>query len=211
MVNFISNNNDIRITALLPEHARAVAELHISGIKTGFISSLGLDFVTALYETIAASRFSFGIVAEREKKIVGFVVFTDDINKLYRSAILSRGLRFTCLLAGKMLSVHRIRNAIETASYPRRISKLGVPRTALLSIAVAAEERGKRLASELIRKGFAECRRRSIDKVRVLVGANNKPANDLYSKCSFELAGQIKNHDVISNVYEARTDLSEQH
>lgn len=33
--------------------ASQVAHLHISGISTGFISSLGLDFVTTLYEAIA--------------------------------------------------------------------------------------------------------------------------------------------------------------
>jgi glycosyltransferase involved in cell wall biosynthesis len=33
--------------------ALAVAKLHISGISTGFISSLGQEFVTALYEAIA--------------------------------------------------------------------------------------------------------------------------------------------------------------
>jgi hypothetical protein len=36
----------------------AVAALHIEGIKTGFISSLGIDFVTALYESIAEDKNS---------------------------------------------------------------------------------------------------------------------------------------------------------
>jgi hypothetical protein len=35
--------------------ASSVAALHISGISTGFISSLGQEFVTALYEAIAES------------------------------------------------------------------------------------------------------------------------------------------------------------
>ena len=33
-----------------------VAMLHIRGIDQGFISSLGIDFVTALYEAIAKSN-----------------------------------------------------------------------------------------------------------------------------------------------------------
>jgi hypothetical protein len=36
-------------------HSSKIARLHISGNSTGFISSLGLDFVTALYEAIAES------------------------------------------------------------------------------------------------------------------------------------------------------------
>ena len=52
--------NDIQITKLLPSHAGDVADLHISGIHTGFISSLGIKFVTALYKAIAESKSAFG-------------------------------------------------------------------------------------------------------------------------------------------------------
>jgi hypothetical protein len=41
------------IHRLQSEYAGKCAELHIYGIPTGFISSLGLDFDTALYGAIA--------------------------------------------------------------------------------------------------------------------------------------------------------------
>ena len=63
----------------------------------------------------------------------------------------------------------------------------------------------------LTRKGFEQCRQRGIEKVKVLVGVDNKPANALYLKCGFQLAGQIENHGVVSNVYVARTDHFEHH
>ena len=44
-------------------YAEQVATLHIQGIHTGFISSLGIDFVTAFYETIAEDENSFGFIA----------------------------------------------------------------------------------------------------------------------------------------------------
>jgi predicted ATP-grasp superfamily ATP-dependent carboligase/ribosomal protein S18 acetylase RimI-like enzyme len=209
MSDLMPDTDDIRITTLLPEHARVVAGLHITGIHTGFISSLGIDFVTALYEEIAASRFSFGLVAESKGDVVGFVVFTTDINKLYRSAILKGGLRFGFLLAGRMLSLRRIKNAFETILYPGRISKLGVPRAELLSIVVAPEERGKGLSHTLTREGLAECKHRGIDRVKVLVGADNAPANKLYLKSGFEHVAQINNHGVISNIYAVETGRSE--
>ncbi len=49
---------------ILSLHARIVADvarLHTEGIPTGFISSLGLRFVTALYEVIAKDVGSFGL------------------------------------------------------------------------------------------------------------------------------------------------------
>jgi ribosomal protein S18 acetylase RimI-like enzyme len=196
---------------LRPEQAWQVAELHISGIATGFISSLGTGFVRVLYETIAESRFGFGLVAEIKGRVVGFVVFTPDINKLYKSVIFKRGLYFVFLLAGKMFSISRIKKVFETIFYPSRVNDLDVPDAELLSIVVALEERGKGLSCMLIRKGFEQCRQKGIEKIKVLVGADNKPANALYLKCGFQLAGQMENHGVISNVYVARTDHFEYH
>jgi hypothetical protein len=58
MADLVPGTDDIKIITLLPEHAEQVAKLHISGIATGFISSLGMDFVKALYCAIAAVYLS---------------------------------------------------------------------------------------------------------------------------------------------------------
>ncbi len=191
------------------KHAEQIAMLHIQGINTGFISSLGIDFVTALYEAIAKNKSSFGFVAEENDKVLGFVAFTTNINKLYKSVILKKGWRFALLLAGKMFSLKRIKKVFETLFYPSRIKKMNLPLAELLSIVVADESQGKGLGLQLLQKGLAGCAKRGIDKVKVLVGADNKPANELYQKCGFELVGQIDNHGVISNVYVAKIGKKE--
>ena len=45
--------------------------------------------------------------------------------------------------------------------------------------------------------------RLDIEKVKVLIGADNKAGNKLYLKCGFEPAGEIINHGLPSNVYVA--------
>lgn len=199
----------LKIVEILPEHAPFMAELHMAGISTGFISSLGIDFVTALYETIAQSKSSFGFVAQEANKIVGFVAFTTDISKLYRSVVLRKGLRFVTLLAGKMLSLQRLKKALETLFYPSRIKKMALPKAELLSIAVAEEHQGKGVGLALMERGLKECVRRKIEKVKVLVGAQKERANKLYLKCGFDLVGQIENHGVLSNIYVAETGKKE--
>jgi hypothetical protein len=52
-ISISSNSAGVQIRQLRVEDARQVAELHITGIQTGFISSLGIDFVTAVYQAIA--------------------------------------------------------------------------------------------------------------------------------------------------------------
>ncbi len=187
------------------KHVEQIAKLHVSGISTGFISSLGIDFVTSLYEAIAHSKDSFGFVAEENDKILGFVAFTPNLTRLYKSVILKKGLRFVFLLSDKVLSFGKMKKVFETLFYPRRIKKMDLPCAELLSIVVAPEGRGTGLATQLVEKGLQECPKKRIDKVRVLVGADNEPANKLYLKCGFKLAGQIKNHGVLSNVYVAKT------
>lgn len=185
---------------LLPAHAQEVARLHILGISTGFISSLGDKFVTSLYEAIAESDNSFGIVAVENNSIAGFVTCTDNIKDLYKKIILNKGIHFLFILAGKMMSFKRIRKIFETLFYPDRVSK-DLPKAELLSIVVSPDSYGKGIGSTLIYKLFEECRNLNIDSLRVLVADQNKPANLMYQKCGFELEKQIDNHGYLSNIY----------
>ena len=187
-------------------HAGQVAALHIQCISTGFISSMGIDFVTSLYDAIVKSKSSLGVVAVRNEKVIGFVAFTTNLNKLYKSIIRRKGLKFALLLAGNVLSLRRIKKIFETLFYPARIKKMNLPPAELLSIAVAPEERRKGLAGQLIEKGLRLYRKTGVDKVKVLIGADNKAGNKLYLKTGFELIGQIVNHGVLSNIYVAKTD-----
>lgn len=198
-----------KIRPLTDKDANGVAALHIESITRGFISSFGIDFVTSLYKAIAQSKTSFGFVAVDNDKVLGFVVFTNNIKSLYWSIILKSGLHLMLLFAKKALSFQRIKNALETLFYPSRTKKIKLPPAELLSVAVAPKERGRGLASQLIKKGFEHCRKKRIDEVKVLIGADNEAGNKLYIKSGFELAGQIVNHGIVSNIYVARTDLAQ--
>ena len=190
-----------KISELLPGHAAQVAQLHISAIGTGFISSLGIDSVTALYEAIAESEFGFGLVAQKANKVVGFAAFTTNLGNLYKSVVFRKGLRLVLLTATRMFSFHRMKKALETLFYPTRAHKMHLPPAELLSIAVSEQERGRGLAAQLLQKGLGECASRGIREIKVLVGADMTPANRLYVKCGFELVGQIDSHGIVSNVY----------
>ncbi len=105
-----------------------------------------------------------------------------------------------------MWSRKRIKKIFETLFYPARTKKMNLPPAELLSIAVGPEERRKGLAGKLIEKGFQHYRKTGVDKVKVLIGADNRAGNKLYLKFGFELVGQIINHGVLSNIYVAKTN-----
>jgi ribosomal protein S18 acetylase RimI-like enzyme len=206
MADPLPNVNDVKITEMSPEHARAVAELHISGIRTGFISSLGVEFVTALYKAIAKSTYGYGYVATMDGKVVGFAAFATHLGGLYKSVILKDGFRFLFPLACKMLSLENIRKALETLFYPARIKNMNLPEAEFLSMVISEQARRRGLVTKFIKAGFAEAASKGIEKLKILAAVDIKPINKLYEKLGFELVGQVENHGVLSNVYVARTD-----
>lgn len=189
------------IRALDKRDISYVAQLHIDGIKTGFISSLGSEFVEALYKAVAEDKNSFGFVAEENDRVLGFIAFSKNLNELYKYVALTRGIRFAFILVRKIFSWRNFKKIIENILYPGRMRKMKLPQTELLSIVVAVEGRGKGVAEQLLERGFYECKKQGIDKVKVLVGAGNEAANKLYQKRGFELISQAVNHGVLSNIY----------
>jgi GNAT superfamily N-acetyltransferase len=192
------------ITDIGEKHARDVTRLHVEGIRTGFISSLGIDFVASLYGAIIQTESSFGLVAEENGGILGFVALSENLNRLYKTVIFKHAPTFLLLLVRKMFSLSRLKNTLDTLFYPRRTGETKLPCAELLSV-VAENERRKGLATALLRESFDECSVRAIEQVKVLVGAGNGPVNRLYQKCGFELADRIYNHGVASNIYVAET------
>ncbi|MHC4115473.1 MAG: GNAT family N-acetyltransferase [Planctomycetota bacterium] len=201
----MSNYTIDLIEPLKEEYCSVAAKLHIRGISTGFISSLGPEFVTALYEAIVEDKSSFGLVAVENNKVLGFIAFSTNLSRLYQYAILKKGLKFAFILIPKMMSLQIIRKVWANLFYPKKMKLMNLPGAELLSIAVAPEARGRRIAKQLVVAGFQECSKRGIDKIKVLVAVQNEEANKLYLKCGFKLVGQIENHRVLSNIYVAMT------
>ncbi|HBR18956.1 MAG: hypothetical protein A2Y13_11545 [Planctomycetes bacterium GWC2_45_44] len=190
-----------KIVLLNKHYLFQAALLHIQGIPTGFISSLGQEFVAALYEAIAEDKNSFGFVAVEDDKVLGFVAFTTNLSRLYKYVAFKKGFKFSFILARKMMSIQNIKKVWANLLYPKKMKEMDLPDAELLSIAVAPEGRGKGIAQQLVDAGFEECRKRGIDKVKVLVAADNEAANKLYKKCGFDFKMQIDSHGVSSNIY----------
>jgi predicted ATP-grasp superfamily ATP-dependent carboligase/ribosomal protein S18 acetylase RimI-like enzyme len=184
-----------------PDHAKEVAHLHIQGISTGFISSMGIRFVMALYAAIAQSTFSFGHVAVQDGRVVGFISFTSDLKKLFRCVCVKNGIQFFFLLAGQLVSLRNLKRIWETLIYPKRVDTFELPDAELLSIVVSSEYRGSGVSARLLEMGLQECRRRRIHRVKLLVAESNVPANRFYVKMGFRYIRQITNHGVLSNIY----------
>jgi ribosomal protein S18 acetylase RimI-like enzyme len=191
------------IVPLLPVLVRRAARLHMMGITTGFLTTLGFSFLSLLYDTIRSSKFCFSFAAVEKERLLGFVSFTENLGELYKDVIRKHPLRLLWILAGQFFSWKKLKGIVENLFYPGKVKKMELPTMALLAIVVDPEARGLGVGRRLIERGFQECRRRGIDRVRVLVGAENAAACALYERCGFEEAYSIINHGVPSKFYVA--------
>lgn len=183
------------------QNSAQVAQLHIQGINTGFISSLGQKFVQALYDAIIDSEQSFLVVAEEAGHVVAFIAVSSNLSGLYRHVALKNGIKFAFILASKMMSLVTIKKVIANIFYPSKMKKAGLPDAELLAIVVAPEYRGRGIAKQLINKCFDECKLAEIEEIKVLVAADNESANKTYIKSGFNFKAAIDSHGVKSNVY----------
>jgi ribosomal protein S18 acetylase RimI-like enzyme len=138
-----------------------------------------------------------------DDKVLGFVAFSTNLSKLYKYVALKKGPKFAFILAKRMLSFKVVKKVWDNIFYPKKMRKMDLPDAELLSIVVAPQERGKGIAKQLVDAGFEECKKRGIDKVKVLVAEDNESANKLYQKYGFQLHSKFNSHGTVSNIYVA--------
>lgn len=198
---------EITYVSLARQHAGAVAHLHITGIPSGFISSLGPAFVTALYEALAESPDSFGFVALMGDRIVGYNSVTSNVKRLYRDVLRRAGLKFSWLLARQMLSPKSLKSILETLLYPHRIRNLRLPDAELLAGMVVPEARMHGVANQLFEMALEECRKRGITEVKAAAAESLQRINKIYQLWGLQIRTQLVNHGVTTNIYVIPTDL----
>jgi|FLYL01.1.fsa_nt_gi glycosyltransferase involved in cell wall biosynthesis/ribosomal protein S18 acetylase RimI-like enzyme len=162
--------------------ARTVAELHRRGIETGFLSSLGVRFLQRLYRFMLTDPSCRVLVAaDADDQIVGFIAGTADTAGLYRRFLEGGGVTAGLAAAPRMLRPSVTRRLWETLRY-------GTDRAdgpELLAMAVAPGWRGQGLGKSLVDALKDWARQEGLDRMRVVVGADNRPAIALYRQAGF--------------------------
>jgi glycosyltransferase involved in cell wall biosynthesis/ribosomal protein S18 acetylase RimI-like enzyme len=175
--------------------AVAIGRLHMENISTGFLSSLGLRFLTRLYRSMIAWPQAVVLVADAGAGPVGFVAGVADTGAFYKGFIVRSGLPAAWAALPALLRSSGFRKAWETLRYSDEEVGAGAEvKAELLSMAVdppfRSQSLGHRLgmgllASPVIIEGGA---------VKVVVGASNPVAIGAYQKMGFKDAGTTEIH-----------------
>ncbi len=184
------------------ERYRQVAALHAANIDQGFLATLGVPFLTLMYQAIDEADDSVLLVEERDGRVLGFIAGGEGMGAIYRRMLRSP-LRLGWSLSPIVLRPRAIARILEILRYGRgHADDLALPDAELLSIAVAPESRGSGIAEALYRRLIADFERRGVKSFKITVGDALLPAHRFYIRMGAMPAGKMEVHaGKVSTIY----------
>jgi ribosomal protein S18 acetylase RimI-like enzyme len=174
---------------------KEVAYLHLKGINQGFLSTLGVNFLTLLYESIDTDPNSALFFECIDGEVVGFVAGGRGMGSIYRQ-MLRRWPRLISALLPSLLSARKIKRIVEIIWISRKQKPAaGCPKAELFSIAVLESARGTGVAQRLyhaLAQRFAEDGEPAFC---IVVGNSLGSAHRFYKRMGAVPMGQISIHD----------------
>jgi ribosomal protein S18 acetylase RimI-like enzyme len=169
-----------------------IAKLHQEAINQGFLSSLGLSFLSLLYESIDKCPSGILVVEKDQGKIIGFASGTLGTVSIYK-ILLKSWFRLSLCLVPQLLCFSKIYKILEILLLSKKRKKDQV-KTELLSIAVLPSYRGLGLAQKLYTSICNEFSKSDANSFSIVVGNELDRALNFYKKMGAERVHEIEVH-----------------
>ena len=185
---------DVKPHKLNSSDYRAIASLHCDHINQGFLATLGVPFLTLLYEAIDKDSESVLLVERVDRSVVGFVTGTRGLGRIYKQLLL-KPLRLIYSLKSCLLSPSKMYKIIEVLliSKDSNISS-DLPKQELLSIVVNPAYQGGGHAENLFNALCCHFRGEGASSFRIVVGSNLGRAHAFYTKMGAIAVKEIQVH-----------------
>jgi ribosomal protein S18 acetylase RimI-like enzyme len=173
---------DVKPLKLNSSDYRTVASLHCDHINQGFLTTLGVPFLTLLYEAIDKDSESVLLVERVDLKIVGFVTGTRGLARIYKQLLL-KPLRLIYALKSCLLSPSKMYKIIEVLLISKNSNiSSNLPKQELLSIVVNPAYQGGGHAENLFNTLCCHFREKGTSSFSIVVGSNLDRAHAFYTK-----------------------------
>ncbi|MEM1132711.1 MAG: GNAT family N-acetyltransferase [Pseudomonadota bacterium] len=177
-----------------PDILSKCADLHLSGLQQGFLSSLGPSIMRLIFEHGARSDYGIFLVSKRNDETQGFLLGTLDTGKFYKDFILKRGVKAAFILLPKIFSLETVRKIFETLFYPSKNELYDLPGAELMDIVISDGSRGSGVGSALFTAFSTRLHQSGIPKFKVTTGEQLTEAAKFYEKHGGEYSGSIELH-----------------
>ena len=158
------------------------AKLHCTLITEGFLTTLGVPFLTLLYRSIDQDNGSAFLAEKVNGEVVGFVTGASGLGRIYRKLLLQPH-RLLFALRGCLFSPLKIYRIFEILMFSiRKKDTVQLPSEELLSIVVSKNCQGNGSAERLFRSLCNHFVSKGADSFKIVVGGNLDRAHAFYQK-----------------------------
>ena len=191
---------DVKSQKLNSSDYRTVASLHCDHINQGFLATLGVPFLSLLYEAIDKDSESVLLVERVELKIVGFVTGTRGLGRIYKQLLL-KPLRLIYSLKACILSPSKMYKILEVLLISKGTNiSADLPKQELLSIVVNPAYQGGGHAENLFKSLCSHFGAEGASSFRIVVGSNLDRAHAFYTKMGSIPVEEIQVHKGANSV-----------
>lgn len=191
----------IEIRKLRREEAPVAADLHIEGQPGTVLTTLGKEFLTALYAELSDSQHGLALVAVQEGQVVGIIAGATDTHALFKELIWKRGLRLAIPVARRLLRkpalLYRV---LQTFTYPNKL-RANPGDAEFLFMGVRSDMRRQGIASRMLEALIAALKERGATGLLSTVDVTNPRANPFHVKWGFQVIAQFDLYGRKMNLY----------
>ena len=182
-----------------------VAALHKETINEGFLSKLGVGFLSTLYSFRIKKELV--LVYKEDNKVLGFVSCALSSQGIMKRFLFSSPGGILKLMLVILQNPKLIKSLLETWRAPLLSasdtnSNKEIPETERLSISVSPLAQKGGIGTQLLQALEDELKKKGVFNYKVIAGEKLEGANKFYLKNGFVLTKQINIHgNDVSNVY----------
>lgn len=182
----------MKIVPLSDKDSFEIAKIHAESLSNDFLPSLGISFLSELYESILKLDLGFGFAAYDKEKVAGFILGTTDMQKMFKNVFLKRAIPLGLkALPAIIKKPAKILNIIETFTYSDKESKTDT-KSELIVIAVTEKYRNQNIGTKLCLILDKEFAKRRVNSYKVTVNSNNSAAQRFYFRQGFTPAYKFR-------------------
>lgn len=192
---------DVKPTKLLKSDYRKVANLHCENINQGFLATLGVPFLTLLYEAIDNDSKSVLLLERVDNSVVGFISGGSGLGRIYKQ-LLKKPFRLIFSLRSCILSPSRIYKILEIILLNKKNKKAfkNLPQNELLSIVINPIYQGESHAKNLFNSLCSHFKEEGESSFKIIVGSNLERAHAFYLKMGSIPIREIQIHKGVGSI-----------
>ena len=179
------------------EYFLECAKIHSKEILSGFLPTLGLSFLSSLYEFFSKSKYSFLLMAVEDSKVKGFIVISLNTKLFFKQYLFTQSYKNFHKIPFSIFGKIFILKTIEVLKYPFKSKKIKtdfVSNSEIFNFCVDSSVQGRGVGQSLFSKAVNELENNKVKVLKIVTGYNQISAQKFYYKSGATFSHKVMVH-----------------